>query len=671
MTKAAERTVEDLTKEKEQIRAQLETLKTSSQTEKTEDEKKEIEDIKKRIENLKKEITKKLKSEEISEEDREKLEKLNNELTPFTNELSSLKWTVLTNHKTPEQENPTEWKENWESKEKWVFGKTRDWTKEQWWDVRDKEKRWEEPWLNTLRTLWFVATGVGAVSLIYKWLKKLFWKDKKEEKKPDEKKEGKSEKKMPRWKKWLLWAGWILWASAAWLAIFKNWNSIKSRFKEKLGKALTIQESVILAEAEVKSWKLEESPFTYHFDDGIEYDEKKQVIRSYWYETKINPSKKILEWLNDVVFPDYMQLVHAANIVNCMKKNFHNRCSSDKPFTRTEWGGGDMQVTLANWTKPECLSASDSNTRTWVLWATGWTVWALLWWYCAWVKGAVWLWATLWIWGAALWQSIDNDSTLWNNAWTISSWVKFQKFMAYLNDQKNSKWESLWEYREDEIESDSPLKDIAKEILDEIQNEYSENWPDYDRWDFEVSQDPNNKELFHVKSYNEDAPLKIEWVEITPEGKLDYTKIKSIKILKYKKYDRGEWLEIDFTHSKEWVMEAIKIANLTNKIRKEYHNMWWEEMPFWCKIYWYHRHLQIDTNETFRRWRDIVYRDTLSEKFPTLWQDLKKQINCTDKEKLWNQAHWNKDLEEYGSRYLRYLHQMRENTSSGFWSPKP
>lgn len=662
MTKKV-RTLEELTNEKEQIREQLDALKTSTQKEKTEEEKKEIENINKKINGLKKEISEKLQSSDTSAEDRKKLEKLDAELTPFTTELSSLKWVVLSS--TTEQTTTTQEITSEETEEKWIFGKTWDWTKEQWWDVWDSEKWKEEPGLNTLRTAWFVATGVGAVSLIYKGLKKLFWNDKKERK--EDKKE-KEEKKMSRWKKWLLWVGGIFWAWLAGFGIYKNWNSISSWFKEKLGKALTIEESVSQATAEVRAWKYEESPYLYHFD-GIEYDKNRNVVKSYGFETKINPWKKTIEWLNDVSFPDYMQLIHAANIVNCMKLNFHYRCASDKPFTRTDGGGGDMQVCLANNEKPECLSASDSNTRTYVLWGTGATVGTLLWWYCAGAPGAIWLWATLWIWWAAAWQAIDNDSTLWNNSSTVSSWIGFQKFITYLNEQKDSKGDSLREFKEDRVDTPSPVQDDTQGILDEIHGTYSENGNDIDRRDFEVIPDPNDKELFLVKSFNEDAPLKIEWAELNSDWKLDYTKIKSIKILKYKKHDRWEGLEMDFPHSKEGLLEAIKTANLTNKIRCNYHNMWGEDLPFGCGIYW-NKHLQIDTNETRVRGRNILYSETISSKFPTLWKDLNRQVNKSDKEKLWQQAHWNQDLEGYWSRYIRFLHQMRENSSSSLWKTK-
>ena len=223
MTKK-EKTLEELTNEKDQIRAQLDALKASAESVKSADEKKEVEEINKRLNALKKEISDKLKSSDISDEDREKLQQLDNELTPFTNELSSLKTAILS--KTEKPETPTETTTSTPAKEeKWAFWKAWDWTKDQWNSVRDWEKRKEEPRKNGLRTAWFVATWVWALSLAYKWIKKLFWKDKKKGK--EKSKEKKSFWQKPFWKflKWSAITAWIvggvyaLWKSCWW------WNS--------------------------------------------------------------------------------------------------------------------------------------------------------------------------------------------------------------------------------------------------------------------------------------------------------------------------------------------------------------------------------------------------------------------------------------------------------------
>ena len=102
-----------------------------------------------------------------------------------------------------------------------IFTKTKDWIWDQWSDVKSRDKRKEQPWWNTLRTLWFWAWLWLAWYGIYKWVKKLwnraFWKKKNKDwegddtDKASDKKEDKSEEKESFWKstwwKILKWAG--------------------------------------------------------------------------------------------------------------------------------------------------------------------------------------------------------------------------------------------------------------------------------------------------------------------------------------------------------------------------------------------------------------------------------------------------------------------------------
>lgn len=60
--------------------------------------------------------------------------------------------------------------------------------------MRSKEIWSKEPGKNILRTAGFVATGVGAVALVYKGVKWLFGSDEEEEKEENTKEESKSKK---------------------------------------------------------------------------------------------------------------------------------------------------------------------------------------------------------------------------------------------------------------------------------------------------------------------------------------------------------------------------------------------------------------------------------------------------------------------------------------------
>ena len=648
------------------------------------DKKKEkAKELKWQADQIKKEVEWRIKELDSKEDNNSKAEKekADNLLSTFE-ESNKLYNDVM-------KDTPTAWKQNQEKawtvettqttttpttaekpeEEKWFFWKAWDWLWEQRNDVTSGEKWKEEPWKNLLRVAWVWLTWYA----VYKWVKKLwnwaFWdKDEEEwddgdeentEKKSKKKKKKKKDDGEMSWrKKWLLRAWGIAWTIWWWTKIYNNWPAIKSRFKEKLWNGLTIEQSVVSATAEVRAWhEIDEDIFRHNFEDWIQYDAQKKTIKSYWYETPIDPVWKKLVWLDNVVFSDYKELIHAANITNCLKSNYHNRCDSPEPFHRTNWWWWDLEITLANWDQPEVISASDTNARAWIGWA-GWTViWWFLWAYCGGVPWAVW-WAAVWgAAGAIGWNALDNNSSMWHTVSTIASWDNFQKYIVYLNTQKSSDGKSIWPHENEQIRTDTPLKEAWKEVLDEILGTYSDNWDDFNR-NIDIKQNEKDPTHFTIESYNEKVPLVIEWLTLTSDNKIDYSKIKSIKIWKYKEYDRWNGLDIDFSRDKDGLKEAIKVANLTNKIRFDFRDKWGEQFPFWVKVYGYHRHLQID--DRGYRWRDVVYRDTLSSRFPTLWQDLKKQINETDQRKLRIQAYNNADQKWCESKYIRYLHQMRE-----------
>ena len=88
---------------------------------------------------------------------------------------------------------------------------------------------------------------------------------------------------------------------------------------------------------------------------------------------------------------------------------------------------------------------------------------------------------------------------------------------------------SLRAHENEEIRTDTPLREIWKEVSDEIKWTYSDNWNDFNR-NLDITRDENNPTHFTVESYNEKVPLIIEWLTLTSDRKIDYSKIKSIKI---------------------------------------------------------------------------------------------------------------------------------------------
>ena len=98
-----------------------------------------------------------------------------------------------------------------QKKEEWTWASIKHFTGEQRDAVRSKETWSKEPGKNILRTAGFVATGVGAVALVYKGVKWLFGSDEEEEKEEDTKEESKSKKEKKGW----FWNSWF-WKALKW-----------------------------------------------------------------------------------------------------------------------------------------------------------------------------------------------------------------------------------------------------------------------------------------------------------------------------------------------------------------------------------------------------------------------------------------------------------------------
>ena len=700
--KPKDRTVEDMISQADQIRSQLESLKSSSEKADKQKEK----DLEEQLWNLWKEVTAKLDSSDLTHVQRTKLEALKLTLSPFMNELASLQWAVeqstnwnqedeeqgnnwnpWTNNRgtqgnTPSQ-SPTENQSDESSnEEKSWLGKSWDWTKEQWQDVWDKEKWSNEAWLNVLRTAWFVATGVWAAALIYKWFKKLFGSDEEEveeeevEEKPKKKKKKKhdddNDGEMSWWKKFLIGAWVTVWTVVGWVEVYKHWNKISSRVKEKLWLSLTFDEARQKVESEVRNWKVDDDHFwvfNAHFEWGITFDEQTQEICSYGQRTKIDKNSKKLQWM-DVEFPSWEEMIHAANIVNFAKRMLRWRGATSTPFCQTEWWGDIAFNCSVNW-KQDFLAANNSNEWSRILW-TFWTVgWGLLWGYCAWVQWAA-IWAVWgWVWGYALWAYIDNNSSAWRCCATIAKWANFDRFLIYLNWQTDENWKSLWEaVGEQHVDTGwSPINGVVDNweewtawdgVLAEIENSF---WEDQSwRRNLKIEWNEANPEEYKIQSYGHELKLTLKWWPKKKWEAIDYSKIESIHIEKYDEYhSRWDWLDIDFPHTEDGLKEAIRVANLTNMIVEDWKWKGWEAYPF---AYWRYKtpfNLDIDTDWN---WGSAVLSHSMLEKrFPTIFNDLWEYPYVRwvfwIQEEMHDQAVHDK---AEGSQYIKFLHQI------GKWS---
>jgi len=554
-----------------------------------------------------------------------------------------------------------------EKEEKWFFWKTWDWVSEKWSAIPG---RWKLAW-------WIVVW-----TITWTWIyKKLFWKkeDEKENgwwswdknkddnsKEKKEKKEG--NKEASRWKKFLIWAWITVWTTIWGVELYKHWNKVSSWVKEKLWLALPFDEAMQKVEAEVRNWKIDDDhfwAFNAHFD-WITYDENTQEICSYWQKTKIDKSGKKLDDLS-IEFPSREEMIHAANIVNFAKRMLRWKWASEKPFDKTDWWW-DLSFTCSDSWKQEFLGMNNSNERSWILGTLWVTWWWILWAYCANVH-----WAAIWaVWGwagwYALWAYIDNSSSAWRCCWTIARWKNFDLFKNYLNRQTDENWKSLWVQWDEVYESDD--KTPMHEYLNKVKKEIDESYGDEDstRRNLRIEQNEWNPKEYIISSYEHKLKLTLEWWPSKWE-KIDFNKIKKIHIEKYEEYDsRWDWLDIDFPHTEEWIKEAIRVANLTNKIVEDWKWKWAEAYPFAYGKYISRGNgmsfnLDIDVPGMWSNWQwwtCVIWNSMLKDRFPSLYKDLDDSRTLFLKG-IPSQEDWHNqavsDKSEW-SQYIKFLHQI-------------
>ena len=164
---------------------------------------------------------------------KEKIAEVQSKVSDFSKELWKLEDVVSKGKDQVDQGsrtmNPDNGKDktSTQKKEEWTWASLKHFTGEQRDAVRSKETWSKEPGKNILRTAGFVATGVGAVALVYKGVKWLFGSDEEEEKEENTKEESKSKKEKKGW----FWNSWF-WKALKWggitvgsiWGISKLWN---------------------------------------------------------------------------------------------------------------------------------------------------------------------------------------------------------------------------------------------------------------------------------------------------------------------------------------------------------------------------------------------------------------------------------------------------------------
>lgn len=252
--------------------------------------------------------------------------------------------------------------------DKWFFWNAWNWIWEQWDDIWDWDKWKNETWKNLLRTAWFVATWVWAISLLYKWIKELFWWWSEREE------DDRSKKKSSWWKKWLA----VVWIWVAGVFWYKYRDEIKHRFKDVLW-LNEYEEQFESHFNEVKSFlESQESIKTYWFDwplneakSDLSFNETTSEIISYGQKTKIDKEKWKIEWL-DMRFPDSKTMIIIANRINYMKYAYQWHCISDMPFYSPE---SDISIELFLKNPDTWEQVASNENFVWWFNLFGWIYW--------------------------------------------------------------------------------------------------------------------------------------------------------------------------------------------------------------------------------------------------------------------------------------------------------
>ena len=715
--------IEQLKKEVKSIETSLNELKKNIGSLSEVDKKKQTEELINKVEKAKQKINNRITelSEKTDDNSKKEIEEAKQLLESLESSVE-LQREIIEN-KTDKKgdwwdKDKKEWKVEWAKdwNEKWkklpeqdgknIFWKSWDWIKDQRNDVWNKEK-WKEEWFtNALRTAWFVATWVGAIALTVKWIKKLwdraFWDDEEWESDEEEtetklkkkKKKEKSSDDTPFWDtrywKALKWTGIWTWVYyiAHWLKTGK-WN-IKDfgDWKAEWENPLTIEASLPVAAWEVNCWNIDENMFRQNFDNWIEYDKGSQTIQSYWESTKINEKNKCIVWLEKVKFKTNVELVHAANIVNCLKYNLRWCWSAKDAFAETgNWW--DIAFSFSVEWANEVLSGSNSdfwqNTLT--------AVWSILW-ITAWVatkSAAVWIWWTLWLWAAWYfwWQALDDNSSLGKCCSTIKDGDNFTRFISYLNSIKE--WgKSIWLPGKQGLEDEnkSPIQKYINEVITELDNTNMTEIPDGKVRDLKAEQDPHNPNRYKISSYGQHTYITISWnITMLSNWQVDPSSIKSITIEKYSENDIWWDLKLDFPHTKEGLKECLRVVNLSNMFRKKYGWYWWEKYPFFFNlmpyVQWnsmpipiipfippvnsaYDSGFWVDTNWEWNlsnKWECVIKNESLQKDCPTLLKDLAKN-------KKNSQSYFEDQLnnKEDGSSFIKFLNWMRNIASQNYWT---
>lgn len=415
---------------------------------------------------------------------------------------------------------------------------------------------------------------------------------------------------------WLVWGAWVV---GAWVYFKDKLHKIPviGTWLDKLFNApeVSFEDSFTNFKSDIKSGEVEKHLAV---NPGISYekvDEKTMKLKSYNKEILIDIEKRTVQGMEDVVFPNFKELLHAANLINFSWAAFQWICANTVPFKLTSLGW-DIEVKLLDSWDKELVSGAGipiGKIAWWIVGVLTTILWAVYGWWVPW--GAAW--AGIWIAAVWWWHLMDQSDALSQYCPTLNNDANKEKFRARLNKIPNlTQWN-----QEKKPDNTSPLHPALNKVIDEITATATDS--DFENQgnarQLDAVQDSKDKNKYRIVSWSQETCITLKNNQVVID-----------------------WLDV-LLPINEW----IRIANLTNKIKRENARQWSSKQPFhrrWTLESAWFPWLYMSTNEfndNWTKWRRIIKKETIEKKYPTLYD--------------------NKD------KYIDYLHTLKDENNNPLW----
>lgn len=301
----------------------------------------------------------------------------------------------------------------------------------------------------------------------------------------------------------------------------------------------------------------------------ITYNETSKEIQSYKnVGTKIDKSNKKIPWLN-VEFSDYEQMIFTANFINYLKYRHKWKWVNNSPFFVGQNGGNIYMKTTENGKE------KDQDVLSW------------------------------WFRSTLADFAPDIDGWAWKKALSLiglkdNKWK--EKLVAYLNGLDI--WQR-WDSPNQENPNNDPVISETNDVHDDIRNTIHDlEQHGITRWTIQAEKVPD-KDAYDIQSWNWSTRIELaSWWKYLVEG-------------------MGLVLPVN---------EAIRVANLANKMKSENQNKWRSAAPFSYERERWKRWLYIDLkdspNRTSTKMR-VLTNDAIEKTLPTIheWDNEKYLVD--------------------------------------------